>query len=303
MAITIWKAYCDISWRAAYERLLKASGMSSIKSKRIMEKFGVYINRIKDCAVIDDLYTIQTREEFSAKLNWIFNTLWKYNIQENYADMYDHFMAYLKFLDSLQAIKGEFFNEEEEKRLNIIMPTIPLESLSEYELPYLKNGKLTILNNPVLLSWLRNSLKTGLVKTSVLPNLCKKFYGDLLPNMKPADYTKLIETIWTPEGKSRGVRRNNQITIVYPDGIEKVLGSLDTLKAVILYYGLDVVYSKRLAFRDHDLLVKTMQLEKDKYDPIDNDYLVLKTGNLRDRYTMINLVNRICGERLKISLE
>lgn len=267
-----------------------------------MEKFGVYINRIKDCAVIDDLYTIQTRKEFGLKLDWIFNTLWKDNIQDNYSDMFDHFMEYLKFLDSLQAIKGEFFNEEEEKKLNIIMPTVPIIALTEYELSYLKNGKLTILSNPALLSWLRNSLKTGLVQMAVLPNLCKKFYGDLLPNMKPADYSKLIETIWTPGGINRGVRRNNQFTIIYPDSTEQTLGSLDTLKAVILYYGLDVVYSKRLSFRNHDLLAKTMQLEKDKYEPIDSVYLVLKTGNLRDRYTMINLVNRICGEKLHIEL-
>lgn len=300
MIKTIWDIYLDPDWRAGYARQLEACGYKRVEIQDIMSKFGIYLDRLKSSYQAITLSAARTKDEFHEKLDYIFNVLWKDHIQNNYSEMHYHFVAFLDIIDTLQALRGEFISEEDRERLNTIFPTIPIQELTKYETDVMENGKIKILNNPILLSWIRNSLASKLITQKRIPELCEMFYGNLLPEMQRQDFIPLCKQLWDNGGKTRGVRHLNKFHIVFPDGTDSILDPLDALRQVVTFYGPETVRNKKLMVRGKELVIRKPIILQPNYEPIETDYCLYTVGNNTDRRNVIIRINISCGNKLSI---
>lgn len=296
--MTIWDAFCDPSWRIWFEKSLMTKGMSPIQMRTVMDHFFYFLQRIKSSGVSVELESITDSTVFIQKLNYIFHDLWKDYISEGYEGMYDIFVEYLKFLDSIQAFKGVFFTDELKSRYNKRYPPSP-NQLSSYETDFLQDGKLTLLANPLLLSSIRLAIAAEISTVKDVHSLCLNFYGDLLPRMKASDYSKLVKSWWKPEGRS------NKFLISFPNGLQELFHSEDAVRAVIKWYGPEEVASKHLSIRSRDFLISRLPFDHpEEYVRVSTDapYYFCVLGNYKDRYNAMNTINAMFGKKLRIEL-
>ena len=299
--MNIWDAYCNPAYYNIYFDTLTAKGMSREKSEKLKYQYCNYLLRIKQTRFGKELRSCASKEEFLGLIKEIFEDYWKDKIK--YEEMPARFISYLTFLDSIQALHNDYISEAEKQRLIDPDPVIPIERLTTYETDYLVNGKLVALMSPQLLSILKDFIedeKTPPHKASVI---CQTYYGDLLPNMGVKDYTALIRYLWDSSHKVKKGGKHNMLKITFPNTEEATCTTLEGLKRIISFYGIEEVMKQKCFIRDEPLIVKYVQMGKESvYDSIDGTYYINILGNTKDRMNIIRRINMHFGNKLKVEL-
>lgn len=299
--MNIWEAYCKPAYYNIYFNTLVAKGLSRAKAEKLKEQYCAYLQRIKTTKFGGELKAITDAEEFGKKLKDIFEDAWKNHIQ--YIEMPSHYYAYLKFLDSIQALHNDFISDNDRARLIDDNPEIPIRELTPYETEYMKDGKLVALMNPQLLYTLKEYIEKERMNFTGASRICNTFYGDLLPGMTIKDYKSLIQNLWDAGRNVKKGGRHNKISIKYPDGTSQTFNIFDGMKEAVLYYGEENVLRKKLKIRDDELIVKRVSPAKENlYKKISSDYYLYANGNTTDRTHICNAINVMFGKKLSFEL-
>lgn len=303
--MTIWEAFCSPVWRAGYKVQLAAMGKSVVEIDDILSKFQSYIANMKTGHFATALNNAATREDFEMQLHEIFDVKWANYIPDKYRDIPGYFYDYLKYLDSAQAIWGEYFNDEEKTLYDVVdYPEMPVEKLTDYETRFLNsNGKLTCLRNPILLSTIRKGMKNGVIDFAAAARTCKLYYGSLLPDMKISDYKSLLGSIWERTNEVRRGNGTHKVSITYPDENEAIYSIQETLTKVVEFYGPESVKDKKIKIRDLDLLVRHLPINKEKeYREFAEGWYINVVGDFKTKLNVIRYINILLGERLKLTV-
>lgn len=299
--MNIWKAYCTPAYYNVYFDVLVEMGMRREEAETLKHQFNVYIQRIKNCRFASDLKKCVTPETFKAKLKEIFTEKWENHLK--YVDMPGHFENYLSFLGSIQAIHNDFISPEERRRLIDSNMDLPIESLTSYELDYMKDGKLVVLMNPMLLSYLKEYIEVDRLAPVKATSVCRAFYGDLLPEMESEDYVRLLEFWWN---KSRVVKKggkHTQFRICYPDGAEEICSTTDGMKKIVMYFGFEECLKMKIIVQNNPFLIKYVPKGSEKmYDEIEQGKYIILRGQTKDRLNVVRRINIHFGNKLKVEL-
>ena len=295
--MNIWEAYCNSAYYNIYFNLLVTKGHKRTDAIKLKEYYCACLQRIKETMLSSELKQINDKEAFAGKLHEIFNVKWKDHFKHN--ELIPHFYAYLKFLDSIQCIYNDFISAEEKERLTNIEI---VDSLTEYELEYMVDGKLVALMNPALLYQLRECIVEREIAPQRVTIICKNFYKGLL-DMSVSEYRNLISKLWNPARVARQGRRESRMRIVFPDGRNELCPTLDGLKKIVTFYSIDKVYNKHLDIRKEKFLTKYVVIGKEKiYERIEDNMYIINIGNALDRIRMANTINAMFGNKLVVEL-
>lgn len=301
--MTFWEAYCDSGIRGGYKRLLCAEGYLVRDAEDIMDKFFVYVTRMKGTCFASELNAINDRTEFLNKLNEIFSVKWKDHIKDSYSIMHSHFVAYLDYLRIAQASRGEYINAEEKNAIEQAGFQFPAEKLSDLESRYVKDGKITALINPTLICLIRKQYREQGSQRKSIGLLCKNYYSKVLPKMTATDCLKLIDDIWASKDRVRAAGHDRKLKITFPDMTVTELSMTDGLKAMALYFGPDKIKAKKIALRGRNLVTNVLPLSgKEDYISIDETYYMNTVGNYKDKLNAANTINAMFNRPLKIEL-
>lgn len=299
--MNIWEAYCKPEYYNIYFAFLKAKGVKAEEVGKIKAHYTAYIQRLKSTCFASDLKKINTREEFIDKLKDIFYVKWADRIL--YKEMPAHYLHYIDFLDTIQALYNDFINDDEKRRLINPNVDIPIVELTPYENEYTIDGKLVALANPQLVYILKEYIESTGMSPDRLTLVCRDFYEGHFPNMESEDFHKLLKMLWST---SRHVRRGggrNKIQITFPDGHVEKFGIFEAILQVIEYYGFENILKFRPQMRGNSFLVKHMPFGKEHhYREIGCAQYVLVDGNYKDNLTILRLINIHCGKKLKVDL-
>ena len=299
--MNIWSAYCNKDYYNIYFDILVAKGMTRNDCEKLKSRYQYYIQRIKESPIRKELEECTDTDQFSKCIHKLFEETWNGYIK--YKDIVPYFYDYLPFLDSMQALHGDFINDAERKRLIDENIEIPIAELSHYETDHMVNGKLVALMNPHLLSTLKDFIENDGTQPRRSAGVCINFYGDLLPSMKIADYVKLITYLWPQSRRVRTGGNRNKLKISYPDGTSQTFNIFDGMKEAVLYYGEENVLRKKLKIRDDELIVKRVSPTKENlYKKISSGYYLYANGNTTDRTHICNTINVMFGKKLSFEL-
>ena len=294
----IWEAYCNSKYYNLYFNLLVDKGMSKVEVEEIKGKYWAYIQRLKETMFNKELNEIEDKLVFKDKLQDIFDNKWKGHLK--YPEMCQHFYNFLKCIDSIQCIHNDFINDEEKKRLTKLSL---IESLTDYEIDYMVDGKLVALMNPTLLYILRGLIvDKGMSPAKAVIN-CQNFYDGLL-DMSTSEYKTLILKLWSPGRRIKTGGGRNQIRISFPDADDEILGATEALIKVVSYYGFDEIEKQKIEIRGEKLLVRYLGLGQNSiYEMLEKNKYVLNKGNTKDKLNALNVINQRFGNRLKFVIE
>ncbi len=295
--MNIWDAYSKPKYYNVYFNLLIEKGIPRNTVETLRYQYGVYLTRIKGTIYATRLKACATKDEFQNTLEQMFES-WEGHIQ--YKDIPSHYMAYLAFLDSLQAIENDFISQEEKQRIINPNLTLPISELTVYETEYMKDGKLVALMNPQLLYRLRIHIDQG-YNTSLMPLECEDFYGNLLPAMSSADYSNLIDKIWDGRRRKCGIKKRTCSVILPEDQTKEFSSLLDALQFVIDFYGPAEVQRKNLKVQGYNVVVTRVDYGQEKnYIDIGGGFYMCKQGRTEDRQKILNTINAMFGRKLTI---
>ena len=227
----------------------------------------------------------------------MFNNTWKNHFK--YPEIQKHFYFYLDFLDSIQALHGDFFNEEEKKRLIGTKQDFPLKKLTKYENDFIINGKLVALMNPHLLYYLKGYVEDRNYSSIQAAKICQNFYGDLLPNMDLSDYTKLINYLWPNKKSARKGKIQKKLKIIYPDGSSEILPQREGFIKYIGFYGFKEVLKKNLKIKGEQLLLTRIGELEQNYQKVDDGMYIYIRGGQKERTGVMKVINAMMGRKLK----
>lgn len=299
--MNIWDAYCKPDYYNIYFDMLVAKGMKRETAETIKSRYRQYIQRIKSTSYANRLKRCSTPDEFLAILHELFYEKWKNHLK--FAEMPAHFDSYMSFLDSMQALHGDFINDEEKCRIISRDPEIPVPQLTHFETDYICDGKLKALMNPQLLHILKKSIEGEGMKPVRGAMICEAFYSNHLPLMSTTDYVPLINYLWSNSRQVKKGGKHNQFRITTPDGSELICTTTDGLKFVIKYYGVDSIAKCRLIVRNNDFWVKIVPMGKEKdYEKYDDTGYFCVAGNTEDRLKLLRAINILNGKKLTINL-
>lgn len=300
--MNIWEAYCNPDYYNIYFEFLKLKGVKPEEAENLKSQYCAYIQRLKRTSLKFELEKISTKEEFLFKLKDIFYEKWVGNIK--YQSMPEHYLSYLNFLDTIQALYKDFINEKEKRRLIDPNFDIPILEFTQYEKEFLVGDKLVALTNPQLLYILKEYIEESGMKPEQLTLVCEEFYGDLLPNMTAEDYSKLLTMLWSSSSRKvkKGGKRN-KIQITFPNGNIEEYSILDAAISVVNFYGFEEVFEFKSRMRDEYFLVKYVSYGREKiYQKIEESQYIRRDGNYKDYLQILRSIDMHFNHKLKIEL-
>jgi hypothetical protein len=299
--MNIWEAYCKPGYYNVYFDILVIKGLKREDAEALKHQYTVYIQRLKNCRFASDLKKCITPESFKEKLKEIFTIKWKDNLK--FVEMPKLFEDYLTFLETIQALYGDFISPEEKRRLIDPAMDLPITDLTSYELENIKDGKLVVLMNPMLLSFLKEFIEVDKLTPAKATSVCRTFYGDLLPDMEPEDYVSLLEFWWN---KSRVLKKGGkykQFKISFPDGSEEICSTTEGLKKIVMLYGFEECMKMKIVIQNNPFLVKYVPKGSEKiYGEIEPGKYFNLRGQTKDRLNVVRRINMHFGNKLTIEL-
>ena len=297
--MNIWEAYCTAKYYNYYFLIQGRKYNDINKANDLKGQYQALLQRFKESPFAAELKEINESSLFLQKLKLIFEDKWSGYLK--YTEMPSHFYNYLSFLDSVQAIYGDYISPDWSKSLLNFRNEINDKKLSLYEKNYMIDGKLFALMNPYLLYILKKQIEEYKSKLAVCANICKDFYGDLIPSMTLKDYKELINLIWKENRHLQGNRRRDRIKITFPTGEEQLLYGFDALKAIVDYYSFEKVFKRKILVRDFPLLItQSLKPDESRYKNLDGNHYINYTGNMKDHLKTAHRINIDLGGELKI---
>ena len=299
--MNIWEAYCKPDYYNVYFDVLVAKGMKREDAETLKHQYTVYIQRIKNCRFASDLKKCITPEAFKEKLKDIFTEKWKNNMK--FVEMPGVFENYMLFLESIQALYNDFISIEEKHRLINFSQDLPIESLTSYELDYMKDGKLVVLMNPMLLSCLKEFIEVDKLAPAKATSVCRTFYGDLLPEMESKDYVSLLEFWWNKSHTVKKGGKHKQFKICFPDGTEDIYSTTEGMKKIVMYFGFEECLKMKIMIQNNPFIVKYVPKGLEKiYEEIELGKYINLRGQTKDRLNVIRRIIISFNSPLKIEL-
>lgn len=299
--MTIWGAYNNSDWLNGFKLVLKAEGLSTTLANRYMLQFTHYVNRINSGTYWNRVVSLTSYEDMARQIDLIFNVEWKDQRDPKYQHVPGLMIKYLTYLDTAQAFYNEYFTDEFKMRLE--NPVSKLTELSEYELNYIKDGKLTILINPNLIVLLRKYIDDGSIKVKNASMLCKMFYGELLPEMTESDYQALIEQKWKSHGAKRAQGRRDLFKLTYKDGHVEEMGQKDCLVYLVETIGPEAIMKKRLQHNGEDIIAKRSPIGQESlFSQLNSGFYLNLKGNSKAKLKTANLLSMMFNLGIKITL-
>lgn len=295
----ILEAYYDIKIRKDMKRYMLAEGKKLSEIDKLYRQFGTYLSRLKFIAFYDTLLNSKSEIEFRENLDILFDKLWVNHME--YVDMPDYFRRYLSYLHSASALDPNLKIEGLQPPEDLFC--IPGSDVTEYAKPYIKDGKLQIIANPLLIKILLPFRKDWPETADASVNRTKAFYGDLLPDMTDDDWKTLIEELLKPKSirKAKATARN--IEFKFPDGHKIVMGGNQAMEKAAN----DVGFAKLLTM---NVLHKGDKIVTRHFDPrYENSYKNLgdgmwlnNKGTVNEKVKTIRVLTALCHLPYTVSL-
>ena len=299
--MNIWEAYCNPRYYNVYFDVLVAKGLKREDVESLKYQYTVYSQRIKNCRFASDLKRCVTPGSFKEKLVEIFTEKWKDNLK--FVEMPKLFQDYMTFLDSIQALYNDFICPEEKHRLIKPDMDLPISCLTSYEMENIKDGKLVVLMNPMLLSYLKEFIEVDRLAPLKATSVCRTFYGNLLPEMESEDYFRLLEFWWNNSRVLKKGGKRKQFKICYPDGNEEICSTTEGLKKIVMLYGFEECMKMKIVVQNNPFLVKYVPKDLEKiYEEIEPGKYFNLRGQMKDRLNVVRRINMHFGNKLKIDI-
>lgn len=291
--MTIWEAYCDIKLRNIFKHeYLTAQGYTPSKAQDIMTKYKNYIDRFNGIPDIIEIRQIESVADMMEKLDFIFNNKWQNHIKDSYRILPDIFRQYGLFLKAENTRQIRTFiadvipNVTEIKDKNF--------GITEYEKPYIKEGKLTIISNPNLIVLLKDCVNSNLLATSDCINVVHTFYNQSFPLMSDHDWQKLIEKLFDKDKKKESSKtgaKKTKIHLVMNSIVDVVVQSSVALNLVCNYIGKEKISKLKIELKGMSLVTRNVPFGKEKfYCPIEDGWFLNVIGDTKDKVKIIRFL-------------
>ncbi len=283
----IFEAYYDLKLRAGLKLYLLAEGRKISEIDRLYRQFGTYLSRIKGIPYFNVLLSCSTESEFQEKLDFLFNTLWKDHYE--YKEMPKYFIRYLQYLHSAYALDPSINIE------GLEMPDdfwcIPESDFTDYAKPYIKDGKLSIIANPLLIKKLLPYRQNWPLGCNEAVRVAKDFYHSLLPEMTDEDWKLKIEELLQPKKRSKAKATARNVLFSFPDASEKVLSGSDAMEFVINEIGIKRAMSLNVTHLKEKLVLREINKRyPSSYKALDNGLWLNMKGNTEDKVKTLRLL-------------
>lgn len=293
----IIEAYFDLSIRKGVKKYLLAQGMSITQIDKTYNRFGVYLSRLKSVNYDKLLMQYSSLPTFLECLHEIFDVKWVNNI--NYIEMPKFFYWYAEYLQTIVAIDPSLYIEG----INPCFKSNQLEQLTDFELLYRKQGKLTLIANPNLIVQIAPILKgNGTLNEAI--DVAKKFYGKLLPRMNRNDWGNILMQVWPQEPKKTRKATTRNVEIKYADGTSRVFSGNDAMIEVASIIGLQKLLTlKTIKHRGKEILTRFVEPANElAYKEFEDGWFINLLGNNNDKIKTLRVLNAICSLNLEISI-
>lgn len=282
----IFDAYADIKIRRQYKKLLLAQGMSLTAADKIYTRMGTYISRMRGVGYDRMLTLCNNENEFIEKLDMIFKDKWKDHL--GYAEIPEHFYSYLLFLHYMAAlhtdisIDGLLPDDDDE----------PMYSPGDYESPFIKDGKLTLIINPLLIRNLRSEKARG-ASQSAMNAVCRLFYP-FLSAMTDEDWSKVTEESLDIKKVRSDKSLVRNIAVSLPDGERNVMEGNECFEKVIRLIGFQKLLDSTIKHMKHRLVVREIPKAYKLYFKETEDGLYINLmGSSTEKYKTLRVLDSI----------
>lgn len=283
----IIEAYYDTALRNGMKRYLLAEGYSLTRIDKLYEQFGVYLSRLKHVIFYNQLHQCDDERSFTAKLDEIFYDKWSGHIQYEQMPLYFH--RYLHYLHTAVAVNPTLV-------IDGLLPPDDSELTVEdevtiYARPYLRDNKLTIIANPLLIKRVRPMMTAPEPRVAEAVAECRSFYGHLLSAMTDSDWEALLDDIWTTKRRrrTRAVARN--VEVQYDDGTRMVLSGTAAMEMFADMIGHEELVRRNLKHIGAPLVLRNgLATPPSGFKALDNGYLVNSRGNASDKVRTLRML-------------
>lgn len=283
----ILEAYYDLSIRSGMKRYLLAEGKKISEIDNLYRQFSTYLSRLKGITYYDTLLYCNDESEFRNKLNYLFDILWKGHME--YHEVPKYFIRYLHFLHSACALNPEL------KIDGIEIPEdatcVPETDFTDYAKPYLKNGKLMIIANPLLIKQLLPYRHNWPASKDEAINEAKKFYHSLLPKMNEEDWSQRIEELLQPKKTRKAKATARNVAFMFNDGSKRIMTGWDAMEFVVKDIGIQKCLTLNVSHKGDRLVIRMNQPNHtSSYKSLGNGLWLNTKGNTSDKVRTLRLV-------------
>ena len=291
--MTIWEAYCDIKLRNIFKHeYLAAQGYTPSKAQDIMTKFKNYIDRFNGIPDIIEIRHIECVDDMMQKIDYIFNNKWQNHIKDSYRILPEIFAQYGRFLKAENTRQAKTFIIDELP--NVIEIKNKDFGITEYEKPYIIDGKLTILSNPNLIILLKDCMRKNPLDSSYCLNAVHTFYRQAFPLMSDIDWQKLIKKLFDKDKKKESSKtgaKKTKIHLVMNSVVDVVVQPSVALSLVCNYIGKDKIPKLKIELKGMPLVTRNIPLGKEKfYCSIEDGWFLNVIGDTKDKVKIIRML-------------
>lgn len=283
----ILEAYYDPKIRNDLKRYLYAEGRKLSEIDKLYTQFGVYLSRLKGIPFYQTLMDSPTEDEFCRNLDLLFDHMWVNHM--GYTDMPTYFRRYLSYLHSASALNPELRIEGLQPPEDIFC--VPGSDVTDFAKPYIQNGKLKIIANPLLIKRLLPFKKDWPKGRDQAISMAKIFYGPLLPATTDADWSELISDLLAPKKQYKAKATARNVEISYPDGRKVVVGGTQAMEIVVNDIGISKLSSFPVLHKGERILTRTPNPRLlSSYKQLDGGYWLNQRGTVGDKVKTLRML-------------
>lgn len=284
----IFEAYYDLKIRQGMKKYLLAEGKKPSEIDRLYLQFGLYLSRIKGIVYYNSLMDAKTESEFRDLIDILFNDKWSGHMQ--YEEMPGYFFRYLDYLHTASALDPKLHIEGLEMPDDIWC--IPGSDVTDYAKPYVKDGKLAIIANPLLIKKLSKFLPLLPIGLDEAVSIAKNFYGVLLPNMTDSDWQKLILDLAAPKKARKEKATARNVKFDFKDGSCKVMGGNKAFEFALSEIGIEKCMSLNVFHKGEKIVTRQRDMRYETYyKPIREGLWLNLKGSVSDKVKTLRVLS------------
>lgn len=295
----ILEAYYNTKVRSMVKRYLMAEGRKLSEVDRLYRQFGTYLSRLKSVGFYSRLAECGSEREFRELLRVLFEEKWVDHIR--YTEMPAYFNRYLEYLHSAcaldESLEVEGLEEPDEQSCT------PREEVTGYARPYLRDGKLSIIANPLLIKRLRPLLGMLPMSMPEAVSVAGEFYGDLLPDMTGADWEALISELAAPLKPRSSKSTARFIEFRMADGSRKVLGGNDAFFYLVETAGVEALMRTTVTHKGDKVVTRNVDYHYENYyKPLPDGLWLNVKGSVTDKMKTLRVLASLLKLPYTVSL-
>lgn len=299
LSMKILEAYYDTRVRLMVKRYLMAEGRKLSEIDRLYRQFGTYLSRLKSVGFYTRLEECASETEFRNQLRVLFEEKWAHHMR--YAEMPGYFLRYLEYLHSACALDDSLVVDGLEPPSEECC--LPGAEVTGYAKPYVHDGKLGIIANPLLIKRLKPYL-TGLPGSmDQAVATARDFYGDLLPEMREDDWKALISDLAAPLKPRSAKSTARYIEFRFADGSRKVMGGNEAFFYLVETAGADVLMRSTVTHKGDKIVTRTVDYRyESSYKPLPGGLWLNVKGSVSDKMKTLRVLAALLHLPYSVSL-